>query len=165
MVVLPYVEDARRLPRSPHRHLRRADGVAAHAGALVLADSTRGAWDHRLDEVLQAQVRPCRAPVGDPHHTGTDRKRITSPPRLRRLRSARAPAARPWGSSSPGRRSPSRGIGMSIAANKFPSVRAALVGDATAAGMAREHVDANVLVFGGGMTRKFHAHELLHIFL
>ena len=38
------------------------------------------------------------------------------------------------------------GIGMSIVANKFPGVRAALVGDATAARMAREHNDANVLV-------------------
>ncbi|TMB22174.1 MAG: ribose 5-phosphate isomerase B [Deltaproteobacteria bacterium] len=57
------------------------------------------------------------------------------------------------------------GIGMSIAANKFPGVRAALVGDATAARMAREHIDANVLVFGGGMTGKFHARELLRIFL
>jgi len=38
------------------------------------------------------------------------------------------------------------GIGMSITANKFPGVRAALVGDATAARMAREHNDANVLV-------------------
>jgi ribose 5-phosphate isomerase B len=57
------------------------------------------------------------------------------------------------------------GIGMSIAANKFPGVRAALVGDATAARMAREHNDANVLVFGGGMTGKFHARELLRVFL
>jgi RpiB/LacA/LacB family sugar-phosphate isomerase len=57
------------------------------------------------------------------------------------------------------------GIGMSIVANKFPGVRAALVGDATAARMAREHNDANVLVLGGGMTAKFHAVELLRIFL
>src|SRR5207244_13564303 len=57
------------------------------------------------------------------------------------------------------------GIGMSIAANKFPGVRAALVGDATAARMAREHIDANVLVFGGGMTGKFHARALLRSFL
>src|SRR5262249_20918251 len=47
------------------------------------------------------------------------------------------------------------GIGMTIVANKFPGVRAALVGDATAARMAREHNDANVLVLGGGMTGKF----------
>ena len=57
------------------------------------------------------------------------------------------------------------GIGMAIVANKFPGVRAALVGDATAARMAREHNDANVLVLGGGMLGKFHARELLGIFL
>jgi RpiB/LacA/LacB family sugar-phosphate isomerase len=57
------------------------------------------------------------------------------------------------------------GIGMAIVANKFPGVRAALVADATAARMGREHNDANVLVLGGGMTGKFHARELLRIFL
>jgi ribose 5-phosphate isomerase B len=57
------------------------------------------------------------------------------------------------------------GIGMAIVANKFPGVRAALVGDATGARMAREHNDANVLVLGGGMTGTFHARELLRIFL
>jgi len=57
------------------------------------------------------------------------------------------------------------GIGMSIVANKFPGVRAALVGDATAARMAREHNDANILVLGGGMMGKFHARELLRLFL
>jgi ribose 5-phosphate isomerase B len=57
------------------------------------------------------------------------------------------------------------GIGMTIVANKFPGVRAALVTDATAARMAREHNDANVLVLGGGMVGKFHARELLSIFL
>ncbi len=57
------------------------------------------------------------------------------------------------------------GIGMSIVANKFPGVRAALVHDATEARMAREHNDANVLVLGGGMIGKFHGRELLRIFL
>ena len=57
------------------------------------------------------------------------------------------------------------GIGMSIVANKFPGVRAALVHDATEARMAREHNDANVLVLGGGMMGKFHGRELLRIFL
>lgn len=40
------------------------------------------------------------------------------------------------------------GIGMSIAANKVPGVRAALANDPYSARMAREHNDANVLVFG-----------------
>ena len=41
------------------------------------------------------------------------------------------------------------GIGMSIAANKFPGVRAALVTDEFMAQMAKEHNNANILVLGG----------------
>ncbi len=41
------------------------------------------------------------------------------------------------------------GIGMSIAANKVPGVRAALCADLYTARMSREHNDANVLVLGG----------------
>ncbi len=41
------------------------------------------------------------------------------------------------------------GIGMSIVANKFPGVRAALVTDAFMARMAKEHNNANILVLGG----------------
>lgn len=41
------------------------------------------------------------------------------------------------------------GIGMSIVANKFPRVRAALVNDEFTARMAKEHNDANILVLGG----------------
>lgn len=41
------------------------------------------------------------------------------------------------------------GIGMSIAANKIPGIRAALVTDVFMARMAREHNNANVLVLGG----------------
>jgi len=40
------------------------------------------------------------------------------------------------------------GIGMTIAANKAPGIRAALLYDDTAARYARLHNDANVLVFG-----------------
>lgn len=41
------------------------------------------------------------------------------------------------------------GIGMSISANKFPGVRAALVHDQFTAQMSREHNNANILVMGG----------------
>lgn len=43
------------------------------------------------------------------------------------------------------------GIGISIAANRFPEIRAALVHDVTCARLSREHNDANVIVFGGRM--------------
>src|SRR3989338_6314772 len=41
------------------------------------------------------------------------------------------------------------GIGISIAANRHPEIRAALVHDAFGARMARQHNDANVVCFGG----------------
>ncbi len=40
------------------------------------------------------------------------------------------------------------GIGMSIAANKFPNVRAALCHDVETARLSRQHNDANVLAIG-----------------
>ena len=44
------------------------------------------------------------------------------------------------------------GIGISIAANRFPWVRAALVHDATAARLSRQHNDANVIALGQRLT-------------
>lgn len=44
------------------------------------------------------------------------------------------------------------GIGISIAANKFPNVRAALATDTFMAQMAKEHNNANILVLGGRTT-------------
>ena len=46
------------------------------------------------------------------------------------------------------------GIGASIAANKVPGVRAALVNDPRTARLSREHNDANVLVLAGRPYRK-----------
>lgn len=41
------------------------------------------------------------------------------------------------------------GLGMSMVANRFPHVRAALCNDLFSAGMSRRHNDANILVMGG----------------
>ena len=54
---------------------------------------------------------------------------------------------------------------MSIVANKFPKVRAALVWDTFTARMAREHNDANVLVIGGRTTEKGLAKEMVKVWL
>jgi ribose 5-phosphate isomerase B len=53
------------------------------------------------------------------------------------------------------------GIGMSIVANKFPRVRAALVHDLNTARLAREHNDANVLVMGGRIVADALAREMV----
>ncbi len=57
------------------------------------------------------------------------------------------------------------GIGMSIAANKVPGVRAALVFNAEGAALGRSHNDANVLVFGAKFTPPEEAVRLLDRFL
>jgi len=57
------------------------------------------------------------------------------------------------------------GIGMSILANKFPGVRAALVHDLKGAQMSREHNNSNILVLGGGITEKSLAEQILEIWL
>jgi RpiB/LacA/LacB family sugar-phosphate isomerase len=57
------------------------------------------------------------------------------------------------------------GIGISIAANKIPGVRAALVHDVTTAVLAREHNDANVICFGGRTTGAATATDALDAFL
>lgn len=44
------------------------------------------------------------------------------------------------------------GIGMSIAANRHPGIRAALCMEPFSARMSREHNDANVLCLGGRLT-------------
>ena len=57
------------------------------------------------------------------------------------------------------------GIGISIAANRHPELRAALVHDGLTARLARLHNDANVLVMGGRLVGPELAKECLDIFL
>lgn len=53
------------------------------------------------------------------------------------------------------------GIGMSIVANKFPKVRAALAADPFMARMAKEHNNANILVLGGRVLDEATAREMV----
>lgn len=57
------------------------------------------------------------------------------------------------------------GIGMSIAVNRFPWVRAGLCHDVTTARLAREHNDANVLALGARLVAPELAKECLTVFL
>ncbi|MBE3595432.1 MAG: ribose 5-phosphate isomerase B [Hydrogenibacillus sp.] len=57
------------------------------------------------------------------------------------------------------------GIGMAIAANKVPGVRAALVHDLYSAKMSRAHNDANVLTMGGRVVGPEIAREIVRIWL
>jgi len=57
------------------------------------------------------------------------------------------------------------GIGMSITANRFKRVRAALCQDVYSAKMSRRHNDANVLAMGGRIVGPGVALEILDVFL
>ncbi len=57
------------------------------------------------------------------------------------------------------------GLGMSMVANRFPHVRAALCNDVFSAKMSREHNDANILVLGGRLIGDILAFELVRTWL
>lgn len=57
------------------------------------------------------------------------------------------------------------GIGISIAANKAPGIRAALCGDCFSAEAARQHNDANMLCLGGRVTGPGLALKIVDTFL
>lgn len=57
------------------------------------------------------------------------------------------------------------GVGMAMAANKVPGVRAAFCPDLFTARMSREHNDANVLTLGARITAREFAREILDLWL
>jgi ribose 5-phosphate isomerase B len=57
------------------------------------------------------------------------------------------------------------GVGMAIAANKVPGVRAALCWTVYMARLTRAHNDANVLVLSGDQTGLHYAREMLAVWL
>jgi ribose 5-phosphate isomerase B len=57
------------------------------------------------------------------------------------------------------------GIGMGIAANKIPGIRAAVVWDVNSARLGRAHNDANVMAIGGRTTPDGEAEAIVRVFL
>ena len=57
------------------------------------------------------------------------------------------------------------GIGMSMVANRFPGVRAALANDLFSAIMSRRHNDSNILVMGGRLIGDTLAFQLIDTWL
>ena len=57
------------------------------------------------------------------------------------------------------------GLGMAIAANKIPGIRAATVTDVEMARLSREHNNANVLAVGGRILDRKRALEIVRAFL
>lgn len=57
------------------------------------------------------------------------------------------------------------GMGIAIAANKVPGIRAAVAHNVDTARLAREHNDANVLAMGGRVVNGIEAVEMVQAFL
>lgn len=57
------------------------------------------------------------------------------------------------------------GIGMSIAANKIPGIRCALLSDLMSARLTREHNDANMMSLGAGVVGELLALEIVDTWL
>lgn len=57
------------------------------------------------------------------------------------------------------------GVGMSIAANKFKGVRAALITDSHTARITRRHNDSNILCLGGKMLGRWTALNIVDVWL
>lgn len=57
------------------------------------------------------------------------------------------------------------GIGISIAANKFPGVRAAVIHDEFTALMSKQHNDANIIALGGRVLTPEQACHLVDVWL
>lgn len=57
------------------------------------------------------------------------------------------------------------GIGMSMAANKVPGIRAALCTDPEMARLSREHNNANILTFGARLMDEDTVKEIVRVFL
>ncbi len=57
------------------------------------------------------------------------------------------------------------GLGMSMAANRYPGVRAALCNDLFSAGLSRRHNDANILVMGGRVIGDILAFQIVETWL
>ena len=57
------------------------------------------------------------------------------------------------------------GLGVAIAANKVPGIRAALIWSETTAALAREHNDAQIAAVGGRQHEKEEALQIIRVFL
>ena len=117
--------------------------------------------DHGGVELKDFLVDYLRAQGADVRDCGTEGRDSVDYPDYGRAVSERVSA----GAAERGVLICTSGIGMSIVANKFPGVRAALVHDLDAARSSREHNDANILVLSGAKTEKALARQIVETWL
>jgi ribose 5-phosphate isomerase B len=111
---------------------------------------------------LKEAVKPLLAEMGfEVVDAGTDsEKSVDYPDFAARVAEAVAAGLYPRGILICG-----SGVGMSIAANRFPGVRAALCLDEETARLSRMHNDANVLVLAGRKTDAAKAAGIIRVWL
>jgi RpiB/LacA/LacB family sugar-phosphate isomerase len=141
------------------RHLEQTEALAAPARPrtprLALGADHAG---YALKEAVKAHLAERGYPVED---LGTHSTESTDYPDYARAVARRVAA----GEADFGVLICATGIGMSIAANKVPGVRAALVFNEEGAALSRSHNDANVLALGAKFTPPEAAGPILDRFL
>jgi RpiB/LacA/LacB family sugar-phosphate isomerase len=133
-----------------------AGGQAAPSKVTMAVGSDHGGYE--LKEILKAHLQRKGIPVTD---FGTDSKESADYPDYAQA-VARSVAEH---QHELGLLICTSGVGMSIAANKIPGARAALVWDAETAALARQHNDANVLCLGGKKASSEEAIKMVDAFL
>lgn len=122
----------------------------------IIIGCDHGGW--RIKEIIKEHLAQLGYEVLD---VGTDSEEIVRYPYY----AARVAAAVSRGEVNRGILICSTGIGMSMIANKFPGVRAALCTSTYMGRMTRAHNDANVLCLGGRITGEFEAVDILEVWL
>jgi ribose 5-phosphate isomerase B len=126
------------------------------AGATIAVASDHAGFD--LKEILKQDLQAAGYPVLD---LGTDSTASVDYPDFGKAMGEAIAS----GKAEKGVLVCGSGIGISIAANRNPAVRAVLAHDVTSARLSREHNDANVVAFGQRTTGIEVARESLKVFL
>ena len=134
----------------------RGETIVPMAGATIAVASDHAGFD--LKETLKSDLQQAGYAVLD---LGTNSTASVDYPDF----GAALAAAVAVGKAEKGVVVCGTGIGMSIAANRNPRVRAALAHDVTSARLSREHNDANVVAFGARLIGAEVAREALKVFL
>lgn len=122
----------------------------------IYIGNDHGGW--RLKKILVKQLEEMGHDITD---VGSDSDQIVRYPYY----AAKVAGAVAEGRADRGILICSTGIGMSMLANRFKGVRAALCTDSYMAKMTRRHNDSNVLCLGGKITGELAAQDILETWL
>ena len=148
-------------PRQPFPFRRLGAGKGLFCSVVDARDPQREELQDHAGYDLKEQLKRCLVDGGNAVDDLTPefRERTDFPPVAERLGKKVAGEDGTYGILICG-----TGIGMSVAANRVPGIRAALLYCEYAAECARRHNDANVLVFGGRTMDFEEARRYLEVF-